>query len=203
MPLVCSSIFAGRATGESILWGTFSISAEEARHSSVLLARFTRYTPPTLSWTSSMDGLPDRGVTAIQTSWPIIHLLWKILLPNVSNACCVYQFSTALRRSFWLINHLDTSTALLHQGVKCAQYVSRGRNPTPPQQGLHVDVLFGSCLQDIVGARFHCVVCDSVDICSNCESAGLPGNLDSSDGGHDSSHIMIKVRGWFLCSRGF
>lgn len=50
-----------------------------------------------------------------------------------------------------------------------------------------------SCLQDIVGARFHCVVCDSVDICSNCESVGLPGNLDSTDGGHDSSHIMIKV----------
>ena len=64
-----------------------------------------------------------------------------------------------------------------------------------------IDVCFGSCLQDIVGARFHCVVCDSVDICSNCESAGLPGNLDSSDGGHDSSHIMIKARTglfWYL-----
>ena len=53
----------------------------------------------------------------------------------------------------------------------------------------------GSCLLDIVGARFHCAICDSVDICSNCESAGLPGNLDSSDGGHNSSHIMIKVSG--------
>lgn len=50
-----------------------------------------------------------------------------------------------------------------------------------------------SCLQDIVGARFHCAICDSVDICSNCESAGLPGNLDPADGGHNSSHIMIKV----------
>lgn len=50
-----------------------------------------------------------------------------------------------------------------------------------------------SCLQDIIGARFHCAVCPSVDICSNCESAGLPGNLDSSDDGHNSSHIMIKV----------
>ena len=50
-----------------------------------------------------------------------------------------------------------------------------------------------SCLLDIVGARFHCAICDSVDICSNCESAGLPGNLDSSDDGHNSSHIMIKV----------
>lgn len=60
--------------------------------------------------------------------------------------------------------------------------------------GIYIDAHFDSCLQDIVGARFHCVVCDSVDICSNCESVGLPGNLDSSDGGHDSSHIMIKVR---------
>ena len=50
-----------------------------------------------------------------------------------------------------------------------------------------------SCMLDIVGARFHCAICDSVDICSNCESAGLPGNLDSSDDGHNSSHIMIKV----------
>jgi hypothetical protein len=47
---------------------------------------------------------------------------------------------------------------------------------------------------DIVGARFHCAICDAVDICSNCESAGLPGNLTSDDGGHDSSHIMIKVQ---------
>ena len=46
---------------------------------------------------------------------------------------------------------------------------------------------------DIVGARFHCAICDSVDICANCESAGLPGNLDAADGGHDSSHIMIKI----------
>jgi hypothetical protein len=46
---------------------------------------------------------------------------------------------------------------------------------------------------DIVGARFHCAICDSVDICANCESAGV-GNLTSDDGGHDSSHIMIKVR---------
>ncbi|KAG6821486.1 hypothetical protein H0H93_010210 [Arthromyces matolae] len=59
---------------------------------------------------------------------------------------------------------------LKHPGVKCAH-----------------------CLQDIVGARFHCAECDFVDICANCESAGLPGNLDSSDGGHVSSHILIKI----------
>ena len=67
----------------------------------------------------------------------------------------------------------------------------------------HLDIFSGSCLQDIVGARFHCVACVSVDICSNCESAGLPGNLDSSDGGHDSSHIMIKVSSCLLRSRDY
>ena len=50
-----------------------------------------------------------------------------------------------------------------------------------------------SCMQEIVGARFHCAICENVDICSNCDAAGLPGNLDSADGGHISSHIMIKV----------
>ncbi|KAG8848620.1 hypothetical protein FRB91_010651 [Serendipita sp. 411] len=60
--------------------------------------------------------------------------------------------------------------SLLHDGLKCSH-----------------------CLMEIVGARFHCAICPSVDICSNCESAGLPGNLTSPDGGHDSSHIMIKV----------
>ena len=53
-------------------------------------------------------------------------------------------------------------------------------------------------MQDIVGARFHCALCDNIDICSNCESAGLPGNLTAPDGGHDSSHIMIKVSILFL-----
>ncbi|KZT07269.1 uncharacterized protein LAESUDRAFT_743006 [Laetiporus sulphureus 93-53] len=65
---------------------------------------------------------------------------------------------------------MEGERSLKHPGVKC----------------MH-------CMQDIVGARFHCAICDSVDICSNCESAGLPGNLDSSDGGHNSSHIMIKI----------
>jgi hypothetical protein len=59
---------------------------------------------------------------------------------------------------------------------------------------LNLSFFFLSCLMEIVGARFHCAICPSVDICSNCESAGLPGNLTSPDGGHDSSHIMIKVR---------
>ncbi|KAI5117511.1 hypothetical protein M0805_003916 [Coniferiporia weirii] len=57
----------------------------------------------------------------------------------------------------------------------------------------HPDVKCAHCLMDIVGARFHCAICESVDICSNCEAAGLPGNLDADDGGHNSSHIMIKI----------
>jgi len=57
----------------------------------------------------------------------------------------------------------------------------------------HPGVTCSHCMQDIVGARFHCAICDNVDICSNCDGAGLPGNLTSPDGGHDSSHIMIKI----------
>jgi hypothetical protein len=58
----------------------------------------------------------------------------------------------------------------------------------------HVSNDPSSCMLDIVGARFHCAICPDIDICSNCESAGVAGTLDSSDGGHNSSHIMIKVR---------
>ncbi|EKM50674.1 uncharacterized protein PHACADRAFT_178406, partial [Phanerochaete carnosa HHB-10118-sp] len=68
---------------------------------------------------------------------------------------------------------------------------------TPDETGelsmTHAGVKCAHCLMEIVGARFHCAICPSIDICSNCESAGLPGNLDSSDDGHNSSHIMIKI----------
>ncbi|KAI9510526.1 hypothetical protein F5148DRAFT_976610 [Russula earlei] len=59
----------------------------------------------------------------------------------------------------------------------------------------HPGVQCFNCQQDIVGARFRCVDCTTIDldICSNCETAGLPGNLDASDGGHNSSHIMLKI----------
>ncbi|KAH9172964.1 hypothetical protein EDB89DRAFT_2069194 [Lactarius sanguifluus] len=59
----------------------------------------------------------------------------------------------------------------------------------------HPGVQCFNCQQDIVGARFRCVDCMNIniDICSNCETAGLPGNLDASDGGHSSSHIMLKI----------
>ena len=62
--------------------------------------------------------------------------------------------------------------------------------------------MFESCLQRIVGALYHCVTCDSwgesVNICSNCESAGLPGNLEASDKGHSLGHILIKVKYYLL-----
>ncbi|OBZ73842.1 ZZ-type zinc finger-containing protein P35G2.11c [Grifola frondosa] len=74
---------------------------------------------------------------------------------------------------------------------------SSGEIPPLPVPGepsmMHPGVLCAHCLQAIVGARFHCVICDSVDICHNCDSAGLPGNFDVSDGGHTSSHVMIKI----------
>ncbi|CUA78073.1 ZZ-type zinc finger-containing protein P35G2,11c [Schizosaccharomyces pombe 972h-] [Rhizoctonia solani] len=53
----------------------------------------------------------------------------------------------------------------------------------------HQGVLCSHCLQIIIGARFHCAVCPSVDICANCESAGLA----PPEGEHESSHIMIKI----------
>ncbi|KAG8970166.1 hypothetical protein FRC05_000687 [Tulasnella sp. 425] len=69
------------------------------------------------------------------------------------------------------------------------------RESTIDEQSLkHPDVSCYNCGLDIFGARFHCAVCESVDICQNCESAGLPGNLTTNtEGGHDSSHIMIKI----------
>lgn len=59
----------------------------------------------------------------------------------------------------------------------------------------HPGVQCFNCQQDIVGPLFHCVDCTTIDIdiCSNCETAGLPGNLDASEGGHNSSHIMLKI----------
>ncbi|KAG6381486.1 hypothetical protein JVT61DRAFT_67 [Boletus reticuloceps] len=73
------------------------------------------------------------------------------------------------------------------------EYLPSMEDANEEQSMKHPGVKCAHCLQDILGARFHCAICDSVDICSNCESAGLPGNLDSSEGGHLSSHIMIKI----------
>lgn len=47
-----------------------------------------------------------------------------------------------------------------------------------------------SCLQDIVGPRFHCAVCPSWDLCIQCEGIHMAGGDGS---GHLSDHIMMKV----------
>ncbi|KAI0306090.1 hypothetical protein B0F90DRAFT_1695962, partial [Multifurca ochricompacta] len=87
-------------------------------------------------------------------------------------------FSVALSRSdtsdesSWAQDNTDEPSALAHSGIACF-----------------------NCQQDIVGACFRCVDCTTADvnICSNCETAGLPGNIDAPDGGHRSSHIMLKI----------
>ncbi|KAK0482145.1 hypothetical protein EDD18DRAFT_1362753 [Armillaria luteobubalina] len=76
-------------------------------------------------------------------------------------------------------------------------FSSAPHDPSDEKFMKHPGVKCAHCLLDIVGARFHCAICDSVDICYNCESAGLPGNLDSADGGHNSSHILIKASNSF------
>ncbi|KAF8216818.1 hypothetical protein K438DRAFT_1703930 [Mycena galopus ATCC 62051] len=75
----------------------------------------------------------------------------------------------------------------------CFETVPPDLGPEGEKSLTHPGVRCAHCMLDIVGARFHCAICDSVDICANCESAGLPGNLDSADGGHNSSHILIKI----------
>ncbi|KAI9464415.1 hypothetical protein BJY52DRAFT_816024 [Lactarius psammicola] len=49
------------------------------------------------------------------------------------------------------------------------------------------------CEQDIVGARFHCTQCEdiNINICSNCDLTVF--SPVSPDGGHSSSHIMLKI----------
>ncbi|KAH9056727.1 hypothetical protein EDB87DRAFT_1635118 [Lactarius vividus] len=57
----------------------------------------------------------------------------------------------------------------------------------------HLGYQCSNCEQDIVGPRFHCVECKKdVNICSDCNIAGLPGSPDASNGEHSSSHIMMK-----------
>ena len=98
-----------------------------------------RYTLPMPFWMSLMDGgLQDRGAIAIQSSWPSARPLRTLLLPNVSS---VFFLSTVLRKVLLSIDNIDISAALLHQGVKCAQYVPWHRNSLVPQQArVSVDV---------------------------------------------------------------
>ncbi|KIK61657.1 hypothetical protein GYMLUDRAFT_199189 [Collybiopsis luxurians FD-317 M1] len=84
---------------------------------------------------------------------------------------------------------------MLSRSLSDSDYLTNSTllNPSEEQSMVHPGVKCAHCLMEIVGARFHCAECETVDICSNCESAGLPGNIDSADGGHISSHILIKL----------
>jgi len=50
--------------------------------------------------------------------------------------------TTVLRRMFRLVDNLGIPTALLHQDVKCAQYVSQGYNQLFPQQARSPMLMF-------------------------------------------------------------
>ncbi|KAJ3822981.1 hypothetical protein F5880DRAFT_1483129 [Lentinula raphanica] len=67
---------------------------------------------------------------------------------------------------------LDGEESNVHSGIKC----------------IH-------CCTEIVGALFRCIECteDEVNICSDCETNGLPGNISSAEGGHVSSHAVLKI----------
>lgn len=47
-----------------------------------------------------------------------------------------------------------------------------------------------SCLQDIVGPRFHCAVCPAWDSCTQCQGVTA---ANTGTGEHTADHIMLKV----------
>ncbi|KAH9056729.1 hypothetical protein EDB87DRAFT_1779625 [Lactarius vividus] len=118
--------------------------------------------------------------------------------------CGICDNFTICRACFSEVHNIHPIHPFLEMKVKPA---SRTRNRSEISDGAisddnvdepslkHPGVQCFNCQQDIVGARFRCVDCTNIniDICSNCETAGLPGNLDASDGGHSSSHIMLKI----------
>ncbi|KAG5636236.1 hypothetical protein H0H81_008717 [Sphagnurus paluster] len=131
------------------------------------------------------------------------HNSWEDLEQDEDqiSKCSTCQAIT-LRKRYNQVHELHPSHAFLNLPDKRSNsrsysepdfHCSPPPDPNEEQSLKHPGVKCAHCLLDIVGARFHCAICDSVDICANCESAGLPGNLDSSDGGHNSSHILIKI----------
>ncbi|PCH36367.1 hypothetical protein WOLCODRAFT_108609 [Wolfiporia cocos MD-104 SS10] len=122
------------------------------------------------------------------------------LIVNHRYKCASCENFTLCKACYSQVHEIHPSHAFLLVPDKLSRSrseIARGiRKLMPPEDEhslKHPGVKCMHCMQDIVGARFHCAICDSIDICANCESAGLPGNLDASDGGHSSSHIMIKI----------
>jgi len=49
----------------------------------------------------------------------------------------------------------------------------------------HAGVCCAGCkAEPIVGARYHCTVCPTVDLCETCEARGA----------HDQLHALVKLR---------
>ncbi|KAI0773292.1 hypothetical protein BD413DRAFT_540851 [Trametes elegans] len=109
--------------------------------------------------------VPDKPSSSQSSSTGMIDQTQRMLSLEEPCKLCLCLFIPRI-----VVECLQNPLALTHVGVHCAH-----------------------CMQEIVGARFHCAVCDNIDICQNCDAAGLPGNIDSADGGHVSSHIMIKI----------
>ncbi|KZS94656.1 hypothetical protein SISNIDRAFT_549192 [Sistotremastrum niveocremeum HHB9708] len=125
-------------------------------------------------------------------------------LVSIRYRCASCDKITLCRSCYAQVHEIHPSHAFLEIADKTPRETPTRRSQSVPEvhtfhedsdepSMLHPGVKCAHCMLDIIGARFHCAICDSVDICANCESAGLPGNLTSPDGGHDSSHIMIKI----------
>jgi len=111
-----------------------------------------------------------------------------------------FNYSDTVQKSIFSLRNDSDSRS---QSTVC---VTPGVEPDRRSRGVHDDVDESlahrhpgipcyHCQQDIVGARFRCVDCTTIDIdlCWNCEIAGFPGDLDAPDGRHNSSHAMLKI----------
>ncbi|KAM5536597.1 hypothetical protein V8D89_009692 [Ganoderma adspersum] len=111
---------------------------------------------------------------------------------NLCRACYRQVYEVHPSHAFLVVPDKTSSSQSSGSGPTIVDFARQSTSMEEPSM-THVGVHCAHCMQEIVGARFHCAICENVDICSNCDAAGLPGNIDSADGGHISSHIMIKI----------
>ncbi|KAI0299240.1 hypothetical protein BC826DRAFT_64782 [Russula brevipes] len=93
------------------------------------------------------------------------------------------------------VHSAPLSRSYNHSEISISTSVGTNGNVDETLAHRHPSIRCYHCQQEIVGARFRCVDCTTIDIniCWNCEIAGFPGDLDASGGGHSSSHAMLKV----------
>ncbi|TBU34138.1 hypothetical protein BD311DRAFT_747205 [Dichomitus squalens] len=112
---------------------------------------------------------------------------------NLCRACYRQVYEVHPAHAFLVVPDKSSGSQSSGSGPTIADLARQSTASMEETSMTHVGVHCAHCMQEIVGARFHCAICEDVDICSNCDAAGLPGNIDSDDGGHISSHIMIKI----------